>query len=381
MNQKQFLQEAIPPFIIEVLAHFLPVLGQTGSSNTPMLVRVSLDPEQLSRFPEAVGTQVSGNGPIPVPGLGTQLQDQAIFGAQPEIILELNWDESSGQYEDGTVFTLRKPRLSWRGQAQNVALLNDAAILRSIRQTPPVVGLGLLEAVPDETLLALEDPLDKDGDGIRGHLNRVWDPEHKKVSIGRFGWKASAPSLLVQTAGAFAEDMGVHNFLFPDRDGTEELSPDQVRAAAYYTQTLGVPDRQRGTDAKLKRGEQVFNTIGCASCHRPSLKTGDQHPIEALRNQNFAAYTDLMLHDMGEGLADHRQDFMASGSEWRTSPLWGLGVAATILPYSAFLHDGRARSLEEAILWHGGESEASQKAFRSLPVDSRDSLIAFLRSL
>jgi CxxC motif-containing protein (DUF1111 family) len=184
----------------------------------------------------------------------------------------------------------------------------------------------------------------------------------------------------VQTAGAFAEDMGVHNPIFPDVDGTAEITLDQVKGAAYYMQTLAVPDRDR-TWADTRAGEKLFHDLGCASCHRPSLTTGSDHPIAALRDQTFAPYTDLLLHDMGEGLADERPDYQASGREWRTAPLWGIGLAQTVLPGSGYLHDGRARTLEEAILWHGGEADRAQKRFKALPAASRSALIKFLRSL
>ncbi len=359
----------------------MPVLGEPGTLRSPMLVRVSLDPAALNRFPEALGTQVPGNGPYPVPGFGTQIQDQAVFGQEAEITLSITWEEIKGLFADGSEYTLRKPKLTASGNPDQVKRVNDPAVLRSIRQTPPVVGLGLLEAVAEQTLLDLEDPFDRDGDGISGTLNRVWDPVHQKVAIGRFGWKASAPSLIVQAGGAFAEDMGVKNPIAPDLDGSIEIDLDLVKKTAYYTQTLAVPDRVKELSRAALRGEQLFEQLACAACHRPTLSTDDKSSIVALRNQTFAAYTDLLLHDMGEGLADHRPDFAASGSEWRTSPLWGLGLASTILPYSAYLHDGRARTLEEAILWHGGEAENSQKAYKALDSVKRNEVLEFLKSL
>jgi CxxC motif-containing protein (DUF1111 family) len=208
----------------------------------------------------------------------------------------------------------------------------------------------------------------------------VWDPLKQELTVGRFGWKASAPSVLVQTAGAFAEDMGLHNPIFPDADGAVEVTLDQVKGAAYYMQTLAVPDRDRSF-ANTRAGEKLFHDIGCASCHQPRLTTGSDHPIAALRNQTIAPYTDLLLHDMGDGLADHRPDYQAGGTEWRTAPLWGIGLTQTVLPGSGYLHDGRARTLEEAILWHGGEAERSQKRFKALPAASRSALIKFLQSL
>jgi len=359
----------------------MAVLGETGTLRSPILVRVSLDPSALDRYPEAKGTQVPGNGPYPVPGFGGQIQNHAVFGYEAEITLSLSWEEINEKFPDGTTVTLRKPILSYSGKAEQLAKMDDPAILRSIRQTPPVVGLGLLEAVSEQTLLDLEDPMDKNGDGISGRLNRVWDPISGTVAIGRFGWKASAPSLIVQTGNAFSEDMGVKNPVSPDADGSIEIDLEAVRKTAYYTQTLAVPDRLRGISSSALQGEILFSTLGCASCHTPSLSTDETPAIAALRNQTFSAYTDLLLHDMGEGLADHRPDFEASGTEWRTPPLWGIGLTATILPQSSFLHDGRARTLEEAILWHGGEGEKSKKAYQSIRKTQRAQLIDFLKTL
>ncbi|WP_218110197.1 di-heme oxidoreductase family protein [Oligoflexus tunisiensis] len=359
----------------------MPVLGANGTLRSPVLVRVSLDPSALDRFPELQSLQVPGAGPYPVPGFGTQIQNHAVLGAEPEITLSLSWEEVSGQYPDGTGYTLRKPILAYEGSPEKLALMQDSAVQRSIRQTPPVVGLGLLEAVPVSTLRDLEDPEDTDGDGISGRLNQVWDPVTQSLAAGRFGWKASAPSLLVQTAAAFADDMGVTNPIFPGADGSLEIDADFVRKTAFYTQTLAVPDRVRTPSPSAVQGEILFQASGCASCHRPALSTDDSSSIAALRNQTFAPYTDLLLHDMGEGLADGRPDFLASGREWRTPPLWGIGLTGTILPQSGFLHDGRARSLEEAILWHGGEAEASRKAFEILKAEERAQLLDFLKSL
>ncbi len=359
----------------------MPVLGENGTLRSPILVRVSLDPSALDRFPEVQGLQGPGSGPFPVPGFGNQIQNHAVFGSDPEITLSLTWEEISGIYPDGSPYTLRKPILGYSGSEKQLALMNDSAVQRSIRQTPPVVGLGLLEAVPAETLVSMEDPLDEDGDGISGRLNRVWDPVSQSLAIGRFGWKASAPSLLVQTGNAFAEDMGIKNPIAPDSDGSVEIDLDFVRKTAFYTQTLAVPDRVRPMSASAAAGEVLFRDNGCASCHTPSLETDGSSSIAALRHQTFAPYTDLLLHDMGEGLADGRPDYLATGREWRTPPLWGLGLTSTILPQSGYLHDGRARTLEEAILWHGGEAEASRKSFESMSQSQRSQLIDFLKAL
>ena len=333
---------------------------------SPLLVRVSLADGE----PEAPG------GVVPVPGLGTQIQDHAVFGAAPEATVELAWEEVPGTYGDGTPYTLRRPNITLRWP--------DGApigpeVLRSPRIPPPVFGLGLLEAVPDAVIEALADPDDADGDGISGRPNRVWDARAGKSVIGRFGWKAGAPDLERQTAGAYAADMGISNPLHPELDGTSDIDDARVQRTAFYVATLGVPAPHAST-AATRRARKLFREMGCAGCHIEELESGD-HPIRALRHQRFAPHTDLLLHDMGPGLADWRPDWEASGSEWRTPPLWGVGLTGTVLPLASFLHDGRARTLEEAILWHGGEGEASKEAFRTADAARRSALVAYLRSL
>jgi CxxC motif-containing protein (DUF1111 family) len=240
--------------------------------------------------------------------------------------------------------------------------------------------LGLIEAVPEADILALADPEDRDGNGISGRPNYVWNVQQQADTLGRFGWKANQPTLLQQTASAYANDMGVSNPLFPDHDGNQDIDDEIVELATLYVQTLAVPGRTALDNPQVQRGERLFTQANCTACHIPQLRTGS-HEIPALANQTIHPYTDILLHDMGPELADHRPDFQASGNEWRTTPLWGLGLVQTVLPYSGYLHDGRARSLEEAILWHGGEAEASKEVFRQMNPDDRSALIQFLKSL
>ncbi len=341
----------------------LPVAGQ-GPLGSPLLVRVSIQGGEPS---------VPG-GAAPVEGLGTQLQDHAIYGAVPEVTILLTWVEVPGEYGDGEPFSLRRPALDLR-LANGQALPGD--VMTSPRIPPPVFGLGLLEAVPEEQLLALADPDDQDGDGVSGRPNAVWDVSRSAAAVGRFGWKANTPNLLQQAAAAYANDMGVSSSMFPEPDGGRELDDPTLEAATFYTQTLAVPRRDPWDGSE---GEALFRSTGCATCHVEELQTGD-HEITALAHQTIHPYTDLLLHNMGFDLADGRPDFLASGTEWRTAPLWGLGVSQTVLPYSTFLHDGRARTIEEAILWHGGEAERSKEQFRVLPASGRQALLAFLRSL
>ncbi|MBV9388725.1 MAG: hypothetical protein JOZ78_20065 [Chroococcidiopsidaceae cyanobacterium CP_BM_ER_R8_30] len=317
-----------------------------------------------------------GNVP-PVPGLGTQIQDQALFGHQPKATVEISWQETSGTYGDGTAYRLRSPRLK-------ITLPEGKPlppqVLTSPRVPPPITGRGLLEAIPEPTLLALADPQDKNQDGISGRPNYVWDVQKKAKVLGRFGLKANNPHLLQQNATAFINDMGVTNPLFPDKDGSSYIDIATLKAVTFYTQTVGVPARTLLDDPLVQHGEKLFSQANCAACHISQLRTGD-HPLKAVAYQSIHPYTDLLLHDMGPGLADGRPDFEASETEWRTPPLWGLGLTKTILPSAGYLHDGRARTLEEAILWHGGEAESAKQAFRAWAKSDREALLRFLTSL
>jgi len=343
-----------------------PVVGD-GFLGSQMLLRVSL-PEG---DPEVPG------GAVPVPELGTQLQDHAVYGTDAEVDIALTWIEKPGTFPaDGQPYSLREPAFEIT-RPDGTPLGGEVQI--SPRIPPMVAGLGLLEAVTDVTLRALEDPEDIDGDGISGRLNTVWDVEEEAPAIGRFGWKASQPNLVQQAAAAYHDDMGITNPLMPSEDGESEIDRETLEAAAFYTQSLAVP-RREVPDEEATEGEARFTEMGCAACHLPSLSTGD-HPIAALRDQVIHPYTDLMLHNVGFGLADGRPDFEATGTEWRTPPLWGLGVTERVLGAAFYLHDGRARSLAEAILWHGGEAETSKEAFRTAPAADRNALLAFLRSL
>lgn len=344
----------------------LAVAGE-GPVGSPLLVRLSI----------LDGEPSLAQGVVPASGLGTQLQDHAIYGAEPEARVEIGWVERAGEYGDGEPFSLRRPALT-------ITLASGAPlpgeVMTSPRIPPPVFGLGLLEAVAEEDLLALADPDDADGDGISGRPNYVWDVRRSVVALGRFGWKASVPNLAQQAAAAYANDMGVSSPMFPEADGTAEIDEATMNRAAMYTQTLAVPRRDRWDAPEVRNGEALFVSTGCAACHVEELHTG-AHEISALVDQTIHPYTDLLLHNMGFDLADGRPDFLASGTEWRTAPLWGLGVTQTVLPYSGYLHDGRARSIEEAILWHGGEAERAMETFRTLPASDREDMLAFLHSL
>ena len=313
----------------------------------------------------------------PVLGIGKQIQDFSVMGVQPEASVEIEWETSVGTYADGEKYEVRSPEF-------NITLANGDSLPESVRVSPRlpphVYGLGLLEAIPEADLLALADVDDENGDGISGRPNYAWDLQKGEVALGRFGWKANSPNLLQQSADAYLNDMGIHSYLFPAEDGSVEVDEATLIAAAAYAQTLAVPARAAIADSQVQRGEKLFDDASCQICHVSSFKTGE-HKYPSLENQLIHPYTDLLLHDMGEQLADNRPDFEADGQEWRTPSLWGIGLAQTVLPYSGYLHDGRARSFEEAILWHGGEAESSKAAFEKMPSADRAALVRFLQSL
>ena len=342
-------------------------LSQIGpGAGSQALVRVSL----------TEGTPGEPGGPVPVPGFGLQLQDHSTFGLA-EVNVTLTWIESTIEYGDGELVSLREPRLEIRTPLGETLPANTRF---SYRQAPPLIGLGLLEAIPEERLRELADPEDADGDDISGRMNVVWDPEQQASVVGRFGWKANTSTLRVQVAGAFAEDIGLTSYLFPaPDDAVRDLADRQVDATVFFMSTIAVPAAAPRHGEAL-HGRGLFRDFGCASCHVPTHVTGD-HPLAAVAHQRIHPYTDLLLHDVGDRLTDTRTDFLAEGVEWRTPPLWGIGLTKLILPDATFLHDGRARTLEEAILWHGGEAEAAREAFRTASREDRAALIAFLNTL
>lgn len=343
--------------------------GATIDINGPQseaLVRVSL----------MTGTPAAPGGDVPLPGFGLQLHDRATTGL-PQVFVNLSWIEQTDTYGDGTEFELRHPSLDIH-QPDSTPLPAEA--LTSYRTAPAMIGLGLLEAIDEGTLAALEDPDDADGDGISGRRNTVWNPDTMQSETGRFGWKANAPTLRVQAAGAAVNDMGLTNKVFPPADGSDsDVNDLQLDQMTFMVSTIAVPAEAPRSSAAW-HGRGLFDTMGCAGCHVPTIVTG-AHPIPQLAHQTIHPFTDLLLHDMGEGLADGRPDFAADGNEWRTPALWGVGLAQNIRDSVTFLHDGRARSLDEAILWHGGEALRSREAFRMASAADRRALIEFLGTL
>ena len=317
-------------------------------------------------------------GPVPVPKIGTQLHDHALKGLKTEARISISWNLIQGIYGDGTPYELRTPRLKVSTSGARLS----SRTLFSLRRAPPVFGSGLLEAVSSGDILALADPVDSNSDGISGRANVVWDVAARSTAIGRFGFKAGAPTLKQQVAAAYATDMGVTNPLFRGTDKKPDISNRILDATTFYTASLAVPRARRQDDPAVQRGKASFTSFGCAQCHTAELRTTGG-ATAALSNLTIHPFTDLLLHDMGSGLADGRSEFQASGSEWRTTPLWGIGLSGVVLGSrpESYLHDGRARTLEEAILWHGGEGAGAKDRFVAASASERDELIQFLRSL
>ena len=352
-----------------------------------MLVRISV-PATTQKEKE----QLTRTGIIPHAVYGGQIQDFALEGVKHEAKVRVRYEYSTVRLSDGESVQIRKPVISL--EDLNYGSLPDN-LMMSPRIASPMIGLGLLEAISDSHVLANEDPDDRDGDGISGRGNRVWDIEQKKTVLGRFGWKAGQPNLKQQTAGAFSGDMGITSNLFPDdnctdsqtscKDATPEEHPDVsdsiLDKVVFYSRNLAVPLRMDSKDPEVLLGKALFSKARCTGCHIPSFTTRNlkSHPEQA--SQKIWPYTDLLLHDMGEDLADNRPEFLASGREWRTAPLWGIGKTKMVNPKATFLHDGRARTIMEAILWHGGEAEDSKQTVIDMNKGQRKALVRFVNSL
>lgn len=308
-------------------------------------------------------------------GFVDQVQDHSISGRNP-FSVSLQWIAVPGKYPDGTKYELRRPDLK-----VSISGIKRQKLLHSLRMSPALIGESLLDAVPQEEIEALSDPNDSNSDGISGHPNYVIDHISGGYKIGRFGFKASQSSLLQQTSAALFGDMGISNFIFAKNGESSEIKEADLNQLMIYQKLAGVPFARDQEKPTVIAGKALFQTIGCDGCHRITLKTGDVEDSE-LANQEIHPFTDLLLHDMGPDLSDKRPEFSATGSEWRTTPLWGLGFSYTISSVKpVFLHDGRARTIEEAILWHGGEGKAARERFKHLKKEDRRSLIDFLRSL
>ncbi|MEO1138924.1 MAG: di-heme oxidoredictase family protein [Pseudomonadota bacterium] len=359
-----------------------------------MFLRVSIPGDVPARMAEIEGYIGTASDPV----YGEQLQDFALAGHNAEYSLDVTYDAIEVPLSGGEIAVLRKP--SYAAVDLGYGPLHPDAML-SPRVAPQMIGLGLLEAIPAADILALADPNDVDGDGISGRPNIVWSVEFERPMLGRFGLKAGTPTVRQQSAGAFAGDVGISNTLFPspwgectarqsscrsakhgDNDARLfEISDDGLDLVTFYSRNLAVPARRDVDDRQVLRGKEVFHATGCAACHQPAFVT---HRLQDQPEQSFQLiwpYTDMLLHDMGDGLADNRPEARASGREWRTAPLWGIGLTEQVSGHTYFLHDGRARSLLEAVLWHGGEAQSARDTVVSMPPGDRAALIRFLESL
>lgn len=355
-----------------------------------MLVRLSIpDAPAYAKVIEQLGV-------VPEPVYGGQLQDMAVPGVAPEGKVRVDYTSVPVRFKDGTEVELRKPSLNI-SQLGYGPMHPDTRF--SARVAPPMIGLGLLEAIPDEAILANAEAQAKDKNGIAGRPNRVWDDAQQKTVLGRFGWKAGQPNLNQQNVHAFSGDMGLTTSLRPiddctdaqtackqapngnGPDGEPEVSDNILRLVLFYSRNLAVPARRDVNAPEVLAGKNLFFQAGCQSCHTPKYTTAANAAEPELANQVIRPYSDLLLHDMGDGLADNRSEFQASGRDWRTPPLWGIGLTQAVSGHTQFLHDGRARNLLEAVLWHGGEAQAAQQQVLSFNAEQRAALLAFLNSL
>lgn len=329
---------------------------------------------------------------VPDPIYGSQINPFGIQGVTGEGTVGVRFEIVKGQYPDGSSYELRNPVFNF--SLLSMGPLNPRT-RTSARVAPQVIGLGLLENIKASDLLALEDASDSNGDGISGRANWVVDLETGTLAVGRFGWKSSEPTLKQQNAAAFQGDMGLTSRFFTSENcpapqiacaqapngGAPEVEDLILDRVTTYLRLVAVPERRKKSDPEIEQGLIYFEKARCQTCHTPSFTTGNGSSHEILNNQLIWPYSDLLLHDMGMELADHRPDGKANGREWRTQPLWGLGLIPLVNGHLNLLHDGRARGVEEAILWHGGEASGSRELFKNMRKDERTLLIQFVENL
>lgn len=367
-----------------------------GEAAVSMFLRLSIPPQTQDHRQALAAHRVNV---IPEPTYGGQFQNFSVQGLLAEGEMTIEYEDVPVTLADGEIVTLRKPTYGVRGL--NYGPMHPETLV-SPRVAPPMIGMGLLEAIPEEAILAKADPDDANGDGISGRPNRVWSSEHDTVMLGRFGWKAGSPTVAQQSAGAFRGDVGISTPLFPQHAGdctpaqavcrdaphgagadgeTAEATAEMFDTLLFYSRNLAVPARRDIDDPQVLAGKRLFYESGCTGCHTPKFVTRRDSIGKEQSFQLIWPYTDLLLHDMGEGLADGRPEGVANGREWRTAPLWGIGLTEVVSGHTHFLHDGRARNLLEAILWHGGEAESAKEAVVAMTRQQREALLAFLNSL
>lgn len=381
--------------------------GKPGTDFSTMLLRVSksnMSDAQQDAMAQGTLSNVGDSC------IGGQLQHEANFGIHKEAQQSVTYRYQHITFADGERVELREP--IWHVKGTRCAIDDDTVL--SARVAPPMIGLGLLELIDAQDILAQQDIEDSNNDGISGKANQVWSVDAQQVTLGRFGWKAGQPSLRQQAAGAFLGDMGLTTELFkgenclphqqdcqaapngngdvaqPDYD--YEVSSQVLDKVTFYSHHLAVPERRNAYQRQVLNGQKIFNELGCQQCHTSSYTTGNSEAFPELSQQKIYPYTDMLLHDMGPALTDFDKnsntvdgeiavEFQALANEWRTPPLWGIGLAQTVDPQATFLHDGRARDLMEAVLWHGGEAQQSQQRVLKLTKKQRIELLAFLEDL
>lgn len=365
-----------------------------GEPSASMIMRVSVPAAQT----EKAGIKAY-LATLPDPVYGKQIQTLAIAGHRAEARVIVDYDEIPVNLNGGEIIRLRRP--TYRLESLGYGKRQSGSML-SARVAPALIGMGLLDAIPAADILAAADPKDVNGDGISGRANMVMSVHFGVPTLGRFGLKAGEATLREQTASAFSTDMGLSSDLHPDgwgdctesqascrtaQDGStgagdgREVSTQSLNLTTLYVANLGVPARRDITDSQVLQGKETFYQSGCAACHTPKFVTARLRGNGPQSFQLIWPFSDLLLHDMGDGLADHRPEALATGREWRTAPLWGIGMTQTVSGHTLFLHDGRARSLLEAVLWHDGEAKAARDHVIALNVNDRAALIRYLESL
>ncbi|PKG40394.1 di-heme oxidoreductase family protein [Psychromonas sp. Urea-02u-13] len=381
--------------------------NQQGTDFSTMLLRAAKsDISESQKNAMSLGLQANVGDTC----IGGQLQHEANFGIKQEASQAVSYRYQEISFTDGEKVTLRDP--IWHVKGINCEIDDDTVL--SARVAPPMIGLGLLALIDEKQILAQEDINDSNNDAISGKANKVWSVKAQQVTLGRFGWKAGQPTLRQQTAGAFLGDMGLTTDFFQqenclehqsdckqspngngdmaDADYKFEVSTKVLNKITFYTNHLAVPARRNAYSTLVRNGQKLFNELGCQQCHTASYTTVKSAEFPELSNQKIYPYTDMLLHDMGEALTDFDKnsktvkgdipvEFLAQANEWRTPPLWGIGLAQTVDPNATFLHDGRARNLLEAVLWHGGEAEQSKQKVLQLSKKQRVELLAFLEDL
>lgn len=378
-------------------------LGPEPDSTVALLIRLSV-----------AGKPMAGSGVVPEPVYGDQFNNAAIQGVKPEGTVRIHTTALRGRFADGTPYALLQPRYELSDLGYGPLSPNT---LMSPRIAPHLAGVGLLEAIDEADILENAKTQSHTPGPIKGQPNRVWDAYARAERIGRFGWKANVASLAHQTAGAFLGDIGITSTLFPNeacmaaqtdclsaphgggkRSGRDGLTPAQSATASqpeiddetlahtvFYQATLAPAARRQPTDVQVLRGQVLFQKAQCAQCHRPQYVTKEgPFPLLTsphLKGQTIWPYTDLLLHDMGPLLADGRPDFLANGRQWKTPPLWGIGLFKDVNGHQRLMHDGRARNVLEALLWHGGEAEHSKQQVLKMNKPERDALVKFVESL